>query len=70
MGAAVPTLVGVGMFTAVQQVDRAIELNQAFEDFETAVEEPHEGERTYQEKIQAADALIKRLEELKANSDE
>ena len=47
----------------MQQVDRAIELNQAFEDFETAVEEPREGERTAQEKIQAADALIKRLEE-------
>ena len=63
MGAAVPTLVGFGIFTVGKQMDRAIELNQAFEDFETAVEEPREGERTYQEKIQAADALIKRLEE-------
>ena len=63
MGAAVPTLVGVGIFTVGKQVDRAIELNQAFEDFETAVEEPREDERTDQEKIQAADALIKRLEE-------
>jgi hypothetical protein len=63
MGAAVPTLVGVGIFTVGKQVDRAIELNQAFEDFETAVEEPREDERTDQEKIQAADALINRLGE-------
>ena len=34
MGAAVPTLVGVGMFTAVQQVDRMLEPVEAFEDFE------------------------------------
>ncbi len=32
MGAAVPTLVGVGMFTAVQQVDRMLEPAEAFED--------------------------------------
>ena len=71
MGGAVPTLVGIGMLSNVgKHVDRNIQLNEAIEDFETAVEEPHEGERTYQEKIQAADALIKRLEELKANSDE
>jgi hypothetical protein len=41
MGAAVPTLVGVGMFTAVQQVDRMIQPAEAFEDFEGAVEVPH-----------------------------
>ena len=41
MGAAVPTLVGVGMFTAVQQVDRMLEPVEAFEDFEGAVEVPH-----------------------------
>ena len=56
MGAAVPTLVGVSMFTAVQQVDRmlatektkkelymeALEPAKAFEDldFEDAVEVP------------------------------
>lgn len=32
MGAAVPTLVGVGMLTAVQQVDRMLEPAEAFED--------------------------------------
>ena len=37
MGAAVPTLVGVGMLTAVQQVDRMLEPAEAFED---AVEVP------------------------------
>ena len=41
MGAAVPTLVGVGMFTAVQQVDRMLEPVDAFKDFEGAVEVPH-----------------------------
>ena len=41
MGAAVPTLVGVGMFTAVQQVDRMLEPAEAFKDFEGAVEVPH-----------------------------
>ena len=41
MGAAVPTLVGVGMLTAVQQVDRMLEPAEAFEDFEGAVEVPH-----------------------------
>jgi len=44
MGAAVPTLVGVGMFTAVQQVDRMMQPAEAFEDFEDfegAVEVPH-----------------------------
>ena len=44
MGAAVPTLVGVGMFTAVQQVDRMLEPAEAFEDFEGAVEVPHKHE--------------------------
>ena len=44
MGAAVPTLVGVGMFTAVQQVDRMLEPVEAFEDFEGAVEVPHKHE--------------------------
>ena len=41
MGAAVPTLVGVGMFTAVRQVDRMMQPVEAFEDFEGAVEVPH-----------------------------
>ena len=41
MGAAVPTLVGVGMFTAVQQVDRMLEPVAAFDDFEGAVEVTH-----------------------------
>jgi len=43
MGAAVPTLVGVAMFTIVPQVDRMLEPAEAFEDldFEDAVEVPH-----------------------------
>ena len=41
MGAAVPTLVGVGMFTIGRQVDRMIQPAAAFEDFEGAVEVPH-----------------------------
>ena len=41
MGAAVPTLVGVGMFTIGRQVDRMIQPAEAFEDFEGAVEVPH-----------------------------
>jgi len=41
MGAAVPTLVGVSMFTMVQQVDRLLEPDGAFEDFEGAVEVPY-----------------------------
>jgi len=41
MGAAVPTLVGVSMFTMVQQVDRMLEPYEAFEDFEGAVDVPH-----------------------------
>ena len=41
MGAAVPTLVGVSMFTMVQQVDRLLEPDGAFEDFECAVEVPY-----------------------------
>ena len=41
MGAAVPTLVGVGMFTIGRQVDRMLEPADAFEDFEGAVEVPH-----------------------------
>ena len=67
MGAAVPTLVGVGMFTAVQQVDRMLEPVEAFEDFEGAVEVPHvevphKHERTTQETIEEAENLIERLE--------
>ena len=41
MGAAVPTLVGVSMFTIGQQVDRMMHPPEAFEDFEGAVEVPH-----------------------------
>ena len=41
MGAAVPTLVGLGMFTIGRQVDRMIQPAEAFEDFEGAVEVPH-----------------------------
>ena len=41
MGAAVPTLVGVGIFSIGQQVDRMLEPAEAFEDFEGAVEVPH-----------------------------
>lgn len=44
MGAAVPTLVGVGMFTIGRQVDRMIQPAEAFEDFEGAVEVPHKHE--------------------------
>lgn len=44
MGAAVPTLVGVGMFTTGRQVDRMIQPAEAFEDFEGAVEVPHKHE--------------------------
>ena len=42
MGAAVPTLVGVGIFSIGQQVDRMLESDKAFEDldFEDAVEVP------------------------------
>lgn len=43
MGAAVPTLVGVGMFTAVRQVDRMFEPAEAFEDW-PHVEVPHKHE--------------------------
>ena len=45
MGAAVPTLVGVGMFTIGRQVDRMIQPAEAFEDFEGAVEVPHKHEQ-------------------------
>jgi hypothetical protein len=41
MGAAVPTLVGVGIFSIGQQVDRMLEPPEAFEDFEGAVDVPH-----------------------------
>ena len=41
MGAAVPTLVGVGIFSIGQQVDRMLESDKAFEDFEEAVEVPY-----------------------------
>lgn len=44
MGAAVPTLVGVGMYTALRQVDRMFEPAEALEDFEGAVEVPHKHE--------------------------
>ena len=44
MGAAVPTLVGLGMFTIRRQVDRMIQPAEAFEDFEGAVEVPHKHE--------------------------
>jgi hypothetical protein len=42
MGAAVPTLVGVGIFTIGQQVDRMIQPHDAFEDLPKSV--PHEHE--------------------------
>ena len=42
MGAAVPTLVGVGIFSIGQQVDRMLEPPEAFEDLEPPVEVPHE----------------------------
>ena len=41
IGAAVPTLVGVGIFSVGQQVDRMIQPADAFEDFEGAMEVPH-----------------------------
>jgi hypothetical protein len=44
MGAAVPTLVGVGMFTAVRQVDRMFEPAEAFEDLEAPKAVPHKHE--------------------------
>ena len=62
MGAAVPTLVGVGIFSIGQQVDRMLEPAEAFEDFEDAVEVPHKHERTTQETTQEAEDLIERLE--------
>jgi hypothetical protein len=42
IGAAVPTLVGVGIFSIGQQVDRMLEPPEAFEDLEPPVEVPHE----------------------------
>ena len=45
MGAAVPTLVGVGMFTAVQQVNRMTQPSEAFEDLEVPKTVPHKHER-------------------------
>ena len=44
MGAAIPTLVGVGMFTVGQQVDRMIQPYDQFEDLEAPAEVPHEHE--------------------------
>ena len=44
MGAAVPTLVGVGMFTAVRQVDRMFEPAEAFEDLEAPEAVPYKHE--------------------------
>jgi hypothetical protein len=44
MGAAIPTLVGVGMFTAVRQVDRMFEPAEAFEDLEAPKAVPHKHE--------------------------
>ena len=44
MGAAVPTLVGVSMFTMVQQVDRMLEPPEAFEDLEAPEAVPHKHE--------------------------
>lgn len=41
MGAAVPTLVGVGILAIGQQVDELLYPAEAFEDFEGAVEVPH-----------------------------
>jgi hypothetical protein len=44
MGAAIPTLVGVGMFTVGQQVDRMIQPYDQFEDLEAPAEVPHKHE--------------------------
>ena len=44
MGAAVPTLVGVGMFTAVKQVNRMTQPPDAFEDLEVPKTVPHKHE--------------------------
>jgi hypothetical protein len=44
MGAAVPTLVGVSMFTMVQQVDRMIQPYDQFEDLEAPKAVPHKHE--------------------------
>ena len=44
MGAAVPTLVGVGTFTAVEQVNRMTQPSEAFEDLEVPKTVPHKHE--------------------------
>ena len=44
MGAAVPSLVGVAMFTIGKQVDRMIQPYEAFEDLEAPKEVPHKHE--------------------------
>jgi hypothetical protein len=44
MGAAIPTLVGVGIFTVGQQVDRMIQPYDQFEDLEAPAEVPHKHE--------------------------
>jgi hypothetical protein len=44
MGAAVPTLVGVGIFSIGQQVDRMLEPPEAFEDLEIPKTVPHNHE--------------------------
>jgi hypothetical protein len=44
MGAAVPTLVSVGMYTALRQVDRMFEPAEAFEDLEAPKAVPHKHE--------------------------
>ena len=44
MGAAVPTLVGVGIFSIGQQVDRMLEPAEAFEDLEAPKAVPHKHE--------------------------
>jgi hypothetical protein len=44
MGAAIPTLVSVGMYTALRQVDRMFEPAEAFEDLEDPKAVPHKHE--------------------------
>ena len=44
MGAAVPTLVGEGIFTLVGTVDIMIQFYEAFEDLKAQEEDPHKHE--------------------------